>query len=462
MLNTYKKEAPLELLKSLRYRIIRAIVLVDNQLVPSPVFIARRSSFPSIRFWHQLLKDGPFSTSAVQSLWYLTTFLLSPLSVLVFASFTKKTKVLRIDLSQIGSYLWLASLYGQSELNNDETSYVVCRPYIYTANNNALQSCISDDGLRRFTFARSLFMRFLYTSVSWNPHYSRLTTDLEYSKSNDMSLYEKYIARFIDRSKLLNSSAVASSPYLYRTLTESNASPNVTFCLRTSHFYGEKFASPRNVNPLSYLNVIIHLHGLGYNINFVTDPGHSLTRELGSRSIPFQVFLPGDGVRDILNLNCLINCTFLIGTSTGGSIVPLLAGRPVFFTNIHIPSFSPLKYSDCILTKSYYLAINNQRIQPALFDEYGLLDNFSVSDLVQKGILIKDNSPELLLRALLLFIDNLDTCRSLGDMSSQDAILSLKARRYSLQTERVRLHKVLKRFAFCGHSNAIQIQEMEN
>ena len=127
----------------------------------------------------------------------------------------------------------------------------------------------------------------------------------------------------------------------------------VTFNLRSPLFYDESRKSIRNVSSINYAKSIKHLDELGYSICFTHSPGDELLNFMRRERIDFRIFGDRSFKGQFENLLSLVGCTYLIGSSTGASAIPLLKNIPVLWTNSHIPFQVPCKENDVVIWKKF-------------------------------------------------------------------------------------------------------------
>ena len=105
------------------------------------------------------------------------------------------------------------------------------------------------------------------------------------------------------------------------------------------------------------------------------------------------------------NLLSLVGCTYLIGSSTGASAIPLLKNIPVLWTNSHIPFQVPCKENDVVIWKKF-LFPNGEQLS---YQDYLNLQIDIPSEqskiIKQLSIKVIENTEEEIFESLLLFLD---------------------------------------------------------
>ncbi|AAQ00331.1 MULTISPECIES: TIGR04372 family glycosyltransferase [Prochlorococcus] len=381
---------------------------VDHALVPPHEFVSE-SSFS--RFINKYIPDLFIKHqigNIVPIFWYLSTLLFSPLSYLIYKLISQfyKFKILKIDLSQIGSILWLATIAADLKKHKYKGDILVAIPYFYRNQNQHIISYVESSKLANYIFIRNIFMRFIIASASWFKDSSIDTRHYECYKNNIYSEYSDNLSNSLKFNINNNINDPELEEARLNFIEYAGKKGVVTLNLRTSEFYKEKRISIRNVEPLDYFDVCSYLNSQGYSIAFSNSPGTELTNLLDESYISYRIYDKRDKIGQFENLLSLVACKYFIGTSTGASVIPLMFNIPVYWTNMYLPIWVPLKSNDVIIWKDYFDS-NKIKISFKEFIELGLdspeMMNFNALNRIH--ITVNSNSKKKLLSGLKLFLD---------------------------------------------------------
>ncbi len=380
---------------------------VDYQLVPPHEFV-EESSIDRLRkkYFVGFLKTRKLG-NLIPIFWYSATLIFSPISLLIYLCISPifPLKIVKIDLSQIGSLLWLASIAAQKKNKFCDFNFVVCLPRIFQFQNQHIFDYLSEETFQKFVFVKDFCLRFFYSSLSWFEFCSIDTKKYEFFKENHFSEFSKEISNSISFNieKKLEDIELDKARLNFKSQIKKNGL--VTLNLRNSSFYKEERKSLRNVSGVDYFDVCVYLNERDYSIAFTHSPGSELLAKLDALSITYRIFDSRDKVGQFENLLSLISCKYFIGSSTGASVIPLMRNIPVLFTNSHIPFWVPLKSNDVVIWKKYFLS-SGDLISFEEFVNLGLDIPSRFSYLFKKKeIKLVSNSSEELLTALKLFLE---------------------------------------------------------
>ena len=157
------------------------------------------------------------------------------------------------------------------------------------------------------------------------------------------------------------------------------------------------------------------LNELQYSICFSNPPGDHLEQKLIKANISYKIYDKKSNKGQLENLLALTNCKYFIGSSTGASVIPLLSNIPVFWTNMYLPIWVPLKNNDLVLYKKYFDK-NNNKINFDQFIEIGLgnPDEMNYVALKRKGIKVESNSEDELFLGFQIFLKMQNNIKSNG------------------------------------------------
>ena len=147
-------------------KILSFLGKIDYQLVPMHEFI-EESSVKRLfkKFLPGLIYKRKIG-NLIPIFWYFTTFIFCPFTICLYflLRIYFPFKILKIDLSQIGSVLWLSTIAASQK---KKSKIVVCLPYFYNFQNQHIFRFLSKDIFKNFIFENNLFLRFIYSSMSW-------------------------------------------------------------------------------------------------------------------------------------------------------------------------------------------------------------------------------------------------------------------------------------------------------
>ena len=124
---------------------------VDYQLVPPHEFV-EESSIDRLRkkYFLGFLKTRKLG-NLIPIFWYSATLIFSPISLIIylFVSPIFPLKIVKIDLSQIGSLLWLALIAAQKKNKFCNLNFVVCLPEIFQFQNQHIFDYLSEETFQK-------------------------------------------------------------------------------------------------------------------------------------------------------------------------------------------------------------------------------------------------------------------------------------------------------------------------
>ena len=340
-------------------------------------------------------------------LWFLSTLIFSPIFTIIYIILNKfkPFKILKIDLSQIGTVAYLPVIVGWLNKNNNKNKIIVSLPYITMKQNNFIFDYLSADLFKNFFFVKNIFLRFFLTSASWYSKSTINSNEFECFRDSSFSEFAYEMGKTIEfdiNEKIDNRNLEKTRVEFLKFCGEKGL---VTFNLRSPLFYEESRKSIRNVSAINYAKTISHLHKLGYSICFTHSPGNQLLEFMQTQNIDYRIFGERSFKGQFENLLSLIGCKYLIGSSTGASAIPLLKDIPVLWTNSHIPFQVPCKKNDVVIWKKFLLPSG----QILSYEDYLNLeiDIPSVQGKIIKKLSIKvvENTEEEIFQSLLLFLD---------------------------------------------------------
>ena len=381
---------------------------IDYQLVPPHEFINSSSSERLLKKYIPNLIINRKIGNLIPVSWYFLTIFISPLILPFYLLINRffPFKVLKIDLSQIGSVFWLGTVASKVNSHNRKDKIIVCLPNFYLFQNQHIFKFLSPKKFNRFIFVKNIFLRSIFSSISWFKFANIDTKNYECYINNIYSECIEDINECINfdlnKSQKNKDLENARNEFIDFALSKKGL---VTFNLRSSTFYAENRRSLRNVNPITYKGVIKHLNDENYSICFTHSPGQELLKFLNENQIPFKIYGERNLKGEFLNLLSLINCKFLVGSSTGASIIPLMANIPVYWTNSYQPYWVPLKRNDVVIWKKYFFE-NGKKLTFEDFVNCNLhIPSKMKTSLDKLNINCVDNTEEELLNGLKLFLE---------------------------------------------------------
>ena len=340
-------------------------------------------------------------------MWFLFTLICSPIFIIIYILLNKfiPFKILKIDLSQIGTVAYLPVIVGWLNKNKNKNKILVSLPYLTMKQNNFIFDYLSEDIFKNFFFIKNIFLRFFLTSASWYSKSTINSNEFECFRNSSFSEFAFEMGKTIEfdiNKKIINKTLEKTR---IEFLNFCGKKGLVTLNLRSPLFYQESRKSIRNVSAINYAKSIKHLDKLGYSIVFTHSPGNQLLNFMHTHNINYRIFGERSFKGQFENLLSLIGCTYLIGSSTGASAIPLLKNIPVLWTNSHIPFQVPCKKNDVVIWKKFLLP-NGEILS---YEDYLNLeiDIPSVQSKIIKNLSINviENTEEEIFQSLLLFLD---------------------------------------------------------
>ena len=378
---------------------------IDFQLVPPHDFI-KESAIQRLRYKYLRGLFQKRIGNIIPIVWFFLTFIFqfifSP--IYFFSNKFFKYKIIKIDLSQIGSLLWLSSLISNESKKRKGFKYIVCLPYIFNYQNSHIFNYLSKEQFSDLIFVKNLFLRFIFSSMSWNRFSSVSTTKYEFDKDNFFSKYKKQISKsiFFNIDKPIYDNEL--NDVRLKFLEKYQNKTLITFNLRNQKFYDENRISERNVDSSQYFDLIRFLVKNKFSICFTHDPGQGLLENLKINNFEYELFDKRDKAGQFANLLSLICCNYLIGSSTGASVIPLMNNIPVYWTNIHTPFWIPLKKNDLVLWKKFKYPNGNLLTMKEYLNEKLEDDYIKQKFITLNKIKIINNTSEELLNGFKYFL----------------------------------------------------------
>ena len=375
-----------------------SIQRLTNQYLPN-LFIKKKLNYSIIIFW------------------YLITLSASPIAIIFYLIIRNfyNFKILKIDLSQIGSILWLATVSGHYKLCDKNLKLIVGIPNIPNKQNKYIYSYLDSEKFGNFKFIKNILLRFLISSISWWRFATVTTEKFECYKDNIYSEYAEFIRNSLSTKQYKLKDIDFESKIKNNFFKDIKPKGLVTINLRTSNFYKETFNSIRNVNSEDYFRICELLNDLQYSICFTNPPGDLLEQRLIKANISYKIYDKTSNKGQLENLLALTSCKYFIGSSTGASVIPLMSNIPVFWTNMYLPIWVPLKNNDLVLYKNY-IDKNNNKISFDQFIEVGLgePDVMNYAGLKRKGIKVEFNTEDELFLGFQIFLKMQNNIKSNG------------------------------------------------
>lgn len=432
--------------EELKNKILTFLRKIDYQLVPVHEFVEESSIQRLFSKYLPGLLYGRKIGNLIPIVWYIITLIFCPLSIFLFFILRNffSFKILKIDLSQIGSVLWLSTIAANQKINSKKSKIIVCLPYLFNYQNQHIFRFLSKDVFKDFFFEKNIFLRFIYTSMSWFAPITIDTKKYEFFKNNAYSEFSNLISKSIEFNIENKLEDIQLERARLKFINFIGKKGLVTLNLRNSIFYKEGRKSVRNVSGINYFLLCEYLNFEGYSLAFTNSPGDELLSKLRNNNIPFKVFDGMNKIGKFENLLSLLACKYFIGTSTGASVIPLMNNIPVLWTNSHIPFWTPLKRNDAVIWKKYFYP-NNKRISFEEFINLKLDIPSKFGQNIKKyDIKIKQNSDLEILNALKIFLELQNPKAKRGDHLNK-RLISLKD------------YKVLKKFRWSSSSESLFI-----
>ena len=214
------------------------LIKVDSILVPPHEFV-HASSIQRLtnQYLPNLFIRKKFNNSII-IFWYLITLSASPIAIIFYLIIRNfyNFKILKIDLSQIGSILWLATISGHYKLCDKNLKLIVGIPYIPNKQNKYIYSYLDSEKFRNFKFTKNILLRFLISSISWWKFATITTEKFECYKDNIYSEYAEFIRNSLSTKQYKLKDVDFESKIKNNFFNDIKPNGLVTINLRTSNF----------------------------------------------------------------------------------------------------------------------------------------------------------------------------------------------------------------------------------
>ena len=151
--------------EELKNKILPFLRKIDYQLVPVHEFVEESSIQRLFSKYLPGLLYGRKIGNLIPIVWYIITLIFCPLSIFLFFILRNffSFKILKIDLSQIGSVLWLSTIAANQKINSKKSKIIVCLPYLFNYQNQHIFRFLSKDVFKDFFFDLSGLFRGLWS-----------------------------------------------------------------------------------------------------------------------------------------------------------------------------------------------------------------------------------------------------------------------------------------------------------
>jgi putative glycosyltransferase (TIGR04372 family) len=310
-----------------------------------------------------------------------------------------------VDLSQIGSLLWLDSFLREDRLNKKtpKIKMLICRDGATCAN-----AYILDLYEPYVTYVSNPFLKIILSPFFVNPwlqsntreyeHTRTFSGKIENEKNRTQKIYQEYAGSFGLNLISIPPEDICKGYDIIKDILPKDR-PFVTMHARESGFNREKYKSLRNSNIRDVESACKHLIARGFFIFRMGDSSMSPISEMASR-LGGNIFdYANSNIRsDFMDCFLISECDFFVGGSSGLSSIPPLFGTNsvnVNFYNTNISlgfipgdltAFKKYRYKESDELIDFYKSVRppfNRNLTPAEMDEHGvyLEDNTDVEIL---------------------------------------------------------------------------------
>lgn len=341
-----------------------------------------------------------------------------------------RIKILLIDLSQIGSILWL-DLFEKENRKNKKFKIIIIKQKIYPLANNLLITLYGE----YFFFIKSFLLRFLllpltnikFICINTNRFeidnrcaYAHTIWDKEDNK-NKIAHFKSYLDSLENNNKIFKSNKIFEKKF-------------VTIHVRDPGFYNDVSRQTRNADINTYLDLIIKLQKEGFAVIKLGDKNSIPLKENFrlDKSMYFDYALSKykSELNDILIIS---NAEFHIGTPSGLSLIPMIFDKNTYWTNMNTVTQSlGFKKGDITIFKKIIKIKNQKLLNLNNYLEFPFDQNNQIKDLQKIGYSMINNSAEEISECFKDFYNIYNNNRNKKNISNQ---IKMKLNNYSFHAK---------------------------
>ena len=243
-----------------------------------------------------------------------------------------RIKILLIDLSQIGSILWL-DLFEKENRNNKKYKIIIIKQKKYLYANNLLINLYDE----YFYFIKSFFLRLLLLPLT-NVKFICINTN-RFEIDNRCAYAHTVWKRNNNNDKITNFKKKINSERVMIELQKDNSifkNKFVTIHARDSGFYNDKKRQTRNADINTYLDLIIKLQNKGFAVIKLGDKNSLPLKEISKlNKLMYFDYALSKYKSELNDIFLISNAEFHIGTPSGLSLIPMIFDKNTYWTNMN-------------------------------------------------------------------------------------------------------------------------------
>lgn len=386
-------------------KIADIIQKIDNNLIPffQYCYYGRNKQYKNI-IYNFFINRQIKQIRPILKIIYLYIFF--PIYFIIgFFLYLAKIRFFLVDLSQIGSIVWLEMFL--REIGKDRKyKIIICKQKKYQFANNELINLYKENFIFIESFILRLcilpFMHINYLTINT----SRFEIDNRCSyahkvfKNHSNSNIKKDFKTNFDVNKILNK---------ITTKYKIDLKNYVTIHVRDSGFYNDKSRQTRNADLNTYLPLILRLQELGYVVVKLGDKNSKQINHQETINKKMYFDYAVSSLKSELNDIVLVsNAKFHIGTPSGLSFIPMIFNVNTYWTNMNTLSQSLGFLDDDLTVFKKIVDVKNEKFLPlSNYFEYPFDQNLQYNDFKKLGYKMLNNTDQEILECFEEFYDNL-------------------------------------------------------
>ncbi len=316
-----------------------------------------------------------------------------PLALIISTFFIfLRIKILLVDLSQIGSILWL-DLFEKENRNNKKYKIIIIKQKKYLYANNSLINLYDD----YFYFIKSFLLRFFLLPLT-NVKFICINTN-RFEIDNRCTYAHTVWNKNNNKIKIDNFNNKLNSYKVMREILVRNkifAKKYITIHTRDSGFYNDTKRQTRNADINSYLDLIIKLQQRGFAVIKLGDKNSIPLKASNqiNKSMYFDYALSNDK-SELNDIIIIANAEFHIGTPSGLSLIPMIFDKNTYWTNMNTLTQSlGFKKGDVTIFKKIIKIKNKKLLNLEHYLDYPFDQNNQIHEYEKIGYTMLNNSSE--------------------------------------------------------------------